>query len=175
MGWVREAARIAAKGAKFPLVWKTPTGLVVKQAYRCTKDRRIKTVLGAETYRPIVKEMTDKFDTRKQVQAIPPNFIHSMDASALCLTLHDCGAKGMKAFAAIHDSYGCLPAEMTTLMQSLRACFVRMYSEHDILEELRRSLQGVADLCSDPEEIPPVPAKGNLDISLVLESEFFFA
>jgi DNA-directed RNA polymerase len=71
----------------------------------------------------------------------------------------------------IHDSYGTLAADTDRLGSALRAAFVEMYQQHDVLGEFlaaqRRALpQG---------KFTTVPASGSLDISVVLDSEFFFA
>jgi DNA-directed RNA polymerase len=74
----------------------------------------------------------------------------------------------------IHDSYGTLAADMPMLGACLRQAFVQMYSDHDVLTELRDSLLQQLP-ASQHKKLPPVPPKGSLDIRSVLQSDFFFA
>jgi DNA-directed RNA polymerase len=74
----------------------------------------------------------------------------------------------------VHDSYGTHAADAETLWWCLRKAFVEMYTQTDVLEDFRQDL---LDILPDhrKEEIEDTPEKGSLDISLVEESEFFFA
>ena len=55
----------------------------------------------------------------------------------------------------------------------LREAFVELY-QHDVLAEFRASV--IAGLTAENAElVPPVPAKGRLDLSGVKESVYFFA
>jgi DNA-directed RNA polymerase len=86
------------------------------------------------------------------VQALSPNFVHSLDAAALMLTI--CTAQDRRAstaFAAIHDSYGTVAADMQTLLDTLRECFVRMY-QTDVLNGLPSEVGAVLP---EGKELPP--------------------
>jgi DNA-directed RNA polymerase len=112
-----------------------------------------------------------KLDGRKQAQALPPNFVHSLDAAALKLTICTAQDRGLTAFAAIHDSYGTLAADMQSLLDTLRECFVSMY-QTDVLSVFRSEVGAVLP---EGKELPAVPAAGSLDLNGVLRSDFFFA
>ena len=72
----------------------------------------------------------------------------------------------------VHDSYATHSPNMPRLNNELRAAFVAMYEEHDVLLDLYTN--AVATL---PEgvAIPPPPEKGELDLKEVLQSDYFFA
>jgi DNA-directed RNA polymerase len=86
-----------------------------------------------------------------------------------------CTAKdnGVASFAMIHDSYGTHAANTHLLAASLRAAFVEQY-EREVLTDFRDELaaQLQPELAAD---LPPLPPSGDLDLSLVEQSAYFFA
>lgn len=173
MGWLQKVARVATV-AGVPLTWTTPTGFVAFQAYKETKERLIKTRINGSIVRFAHNEETDKLAKYKQPLGIAPNFVHSLDAAAMMLTVRTAVHNGVGSFAMIHDSYGTLAADTDMLGNCLRHAFHDMYTDHDVLERFRDEI--AAQL--PPEavaKLPPLPAKGSLDLSGVLESPFFFS
>jgi len=95
----------------------------------------------------------------KQSQGASPNAIHSLDAAHLAMTVH----AAPFSVTTIHDSYGCLCADMPELFRIVRETFVELY-ETDPLQSLMTDVQG------DTSEI----TYGSLDIHDVLKSEYCF-
>ncbi len=169
MDWLQKVARVASRHGH-TLSWMTPSGFAAYQGYRNLRHRKIKTRLHGSIVQLATVEDTDKLDPRKQALGISPNFVHSMDASAMMLTIELAVLNGVTQFAMIHDSYGTVAADMDMLVACLREAFVDMYEEHNVLEEFLRSLPPEVQ-----EEAPPIPPMGTLDLSAVRQSEFFFA
>lgn len=169
MDWLQKVARICTKHGH-PLIWTTPSGFPVYQSYMDLTHRRVKTRLQGSIVFLSTQEETDTIDGSKQALAVSPNFVHSLDAAAMMLTIDLALDNGVEQFAMIHDSYGTVAADMDMLSACLRHAFVDMYTDHHVLAELLAGL---------PEEVraecPPPPPLGTLDIKEVLESEFFFA
>ena len=113
-------------------------------------------------------------DRRRQRNGISPNFVHSLDAAAMCQSIHLACKEGVSSFMMIHDSYGTHAADAATLAHCLRRAFVGMFTERDVLADLQEEVKALL-----PEEkqscLPPPPEKGNLDVTKVLQSAFFFA
>jgi DNA-directed RNA polymerase len=65
----------------------------------------------------------------------------------------------------IHDDYRTHAANIDTLHACIRESFVKLYTDHDPLQELYNAY---------PDLLPPPPSKGTLDIREVLKSQFFF-
>ena len=172
MDYVKSLAKLYAQQGK-PFEWATPTGLLVRQSYNNTKQLRIDTHLCGSVvklnYRlPIEKSI----DTRKSVSGASPNFVHSLDASALTMTVDKCLKEGIKDFAMVHDSYGTHSPNMVMLNDKLREAFVEMYRDNDVLQNLYDS--AVTSL-AEGTEIPKPPEQGSLNIEEVLYSDYFFA
>jgi DNA-directed RNA polymerase len=169
MSWLQTVARVATKEG-VALTWVTPAGFPAYQGYRDMRPRRVKTKLQGSIVKLTLNEDGDKLDKDRQALGISPNFVHSMDASAMMLTIQLALNNGVTQFAMIHDSYGTVAADMDMLAGCLRHAFVDMYTDHNVLEEFLNGLpEHVRTKC------PPLPAMGTLRLEDVLQSEFFFA
>lgn len=173
MAWLRKAASLLA-AHDIPAQWMTPCGFMVRQAYPHLESERLKLKLFGTIYRPRVDVEKDGIDRRRSMNGLPPNFIHSLDASALINTINLCVANDVTSIAAVHDSYGTHAATMDLLSSCLRYSFVEQYTDHDTLREFRDWVLEVLPE-RDRRKLPSLPARGTLDLQLVLESDFFFA
>jgi len=123
---------------KSTVVWTTPLRLPVVQPYRKSKSTEIKTNLQAlHLHEP---QVWDPVSKRKQLQAFPPNFIHSLDATHMLLSALKCNEVGM-TFASIHDSFWTHACDVNRLSVLLRDAFVEMHSE-DIIADLTEANEG---------------------------------
>lgn len=117
---------------KTPIIWTTPLKMPVVQPYRKSGTSVVKTKL-----QKIVVSRNQghaAIDKRKQLQAFPPNFIHSLDATHMILSALKCNEMGLD-FAAVHDSFWTHAADIPNLNVILRDAFVRMHSE-DVMGRL---------------------------------------
>jgi len=172
MDWLQKLAK-AANEHDSPLTWWVPSGLPVRQHYLKTRSRRLKLHVGETWSQVSVAEDTNHLDSLRQANGVSPNFIHSLDGAALSLTVCRAAQYGVEAFSMVHDSYGTHAADAQVLADSLREVFVEMFDEKDLLAQIeddaRRSCPG------HELDVPPRPPFGNLVVSDVLESEYFFA
>ena len=168
MNWIRDVAKRLSKAEK-PLMWATPTGLYVYQHYKAFKWRQIDTTIDGKLLRPVLLEEDGlKIDPQRSINGSAPNFVHSLDASCLTLTLHKCINENIDAFAMIHDSYGTHANKTPQLAKLLREAFVEIYTDNDVLTQFRSSALEVLD------EVPEPPKRGTLDLNQVLDSKYFF-
>lgn len=171
MGWLKETASKVSKEGK-PLTWTTPCGFPVLQAYPETKLEQIETSVLGGRFRPSLRlAIPDSIDARRQANGVAPNFVHSLDASALVETVLLAAEKGVKNFAMIHDSYGTTAGASKVLAEALRVAFRTMYEENDVLDQFRLS----AVPKSMQESVGGIPHVGGLDLSEVEKSLYFFA
>lgn len=115
------------------VVWTTPLRLPVAQPYRAGSMRVVSTNIQALALTE--PQIWDPVSKRKQLQAFPPNFIHSLDATHMLLSALKCSENGM-TFASIHDSFWTHACDIDKLSTLLRDAFVAMHSE-DIIGRLR--------------------------------------
>lgn len=117
---------------KSTLVWTTPLRMPVVQPYRKHSTRTIATCLQDLVL--TVPDGSNPVNRRKQLQAFPPNFIHSLDASHMLLSALECDEKGL-TFAAVHDSFWTHAADVDVMNDVIRDAFIRIHSE-DVIGRL---------------------------------------
>jgi DNA-directed RNA polymerase len=171
MDWLQAVAQIASKDA-LPVIWTTPAGLRVMQEYTTSEQKRLELTFQQVRMRLAIDVSSTTIDKRRQSSGISPNWVHSMDAAHMQLTVSRCHEAGMRSFSLIHDSYGTHAGNAWAMAQYLREEFVRMYSENDVLAQFREEILG---RLPEGTKLPPLPKKGSLDLKQVLESPFFFA
>ncbi|KAJ9602609.1 DNA-directed RNA polymerase [Cladophialophora chaetospira] len=136
----RAARKVNAKSGQLlesgtfrsPVIWTTPLKLPVVQPYRINKGTRIRTNL--QSIMLAQPSPADSVNKRKQLQAFPPNFIHSLDATHMILSALKANELGL-SFSAVHDSFWTHAADVDTLNVLLRDAFIRMHSD-DIVGRL---------------------------------------
>lgn len=171
MEWLQKVSNVICKEGDV-VTWTTPMGLPIQQNYMEMTVKKVKMRFLNVTKNFYVPEVTGNIAKRKQSQGIAPNFIHSMDASHLQLSINMCLDKGIHHFSMIHDSYATSPAQADTLFHTVREAFVKMYEENDVLlnfyEEMKTSVS------EEDVDMPKPPKKGRLDIRQVLDSLYVF-
>lgn len=198
MDWLQETSALLAndtdlQGKHMPTYWVTPAGFPVTQAYKKKKLMLLKSFIAGNIYvhdcrgdgDDLLKEGTaiqltfqkddeETIDVRKQKNGIAPNFVHSMDASHLMLTVNRCYDRGIRGYAMIHDSYGCHAGDGDIMFNTVREVFVETYTSRDVLQELH---DHVATILSPRmlKKLQDPPKKGSLDLEKVKESLYAFS
>lgn len=152
--------------------WVTPTGFLVEQRYFKKKTRQVVTHLSDKKVKLDYKEDKAVVDPSKYRTSSSPNFVHSMDAAHLTLTVNRCVENGLEEFAMIHDSFGTHSPNLPILNKSIRESFVTLYSENDVLGQLYETARKELPYGT---EVPTPPLQGNLDLLKILDSDYFFA
>lgn len=152
-----------------PVWWVTPIGFPVFQDKRKQKQVRVTTEIAGKIWLSL-NEPTDKLCSRTQRQSIAPNFVHSLDASHMMLTILESLDNGITDFAMIHDDFGTHAGNITKFNSIIRETFIDMYDDYNPLDDLRLTCA----LLSEDDAISEVPQTGNLDINVVRNSPYFF-
>lgn len=179
MKWLQKAASaIVSEG--MPVSWVTPIGFPVWQEYRKMTVKRVDTVIcGSIRLTMQVAQVEEdqkelnKLDPHKNVNGISPNFVHSMDASHLMLTVLAAADQGVNHFAMIHDSFGTCPGNAGAMFKVVRETMVKTYTENDVIAGF---FEGFANSLSEKnqEKIPELPPKGSLQLETILDSKYCF-
>lgn len=146
----------------FPVVQNYTEGVTKKVwvQYGSPTGPRLNTGYFANTLQLAVCFIEETVPSKgKQAQGASPNAIHSLDAAHLTMTVN----KVDFPITTIHDSFGCLLADMPVLFRAIRETFVELYSS-DPLTSL------MTDIGGDMRNVQ----LGTLDISLILDSEYAF-
>jgi DNA-directed RNA polymerase len=174
MAFLQGCARALAHEGK-ALTWTTPTGLPWVNRYHVHQVKRVRLWLAdAEIRVSTADGMTKEIDKDRAANGVAPNFVHSLDASHLLLTVNASVAEGITNLATVHDSFGCLAPQATRFNAIIREQFVKMYEDHDVLAEVLACAK--RDLSEHNwERLPEVPAKGPLNLKEVLNARYAFA
>jgi DNA-directed RNA polymerase len=173
MKWLKDCVVLVSK-ANSPMLWQTPDGFPVEQAYYVQKVTKVKTHIAGEVTVLNLTEDTAEINKREQANGIAPNWVHSMDATAMRGAVRQSVEEGIGYFAMIHDSFGTHAGNSAPFARIIRESFVRLYTDNKPLEDFQRQVLAlVTD--KDAEKVPAIPAKGTLELDQVLQSDFFFA
>lgn len=180
MDWMRDlTSTVVKEGHNVPLVWTTPAGLPVRQIRFEELPVRVFTYLDGSRTAIQFRRESRKVSKAKMLSSVAPNFVHSMDAAHLQMSVYaseDAYANGdfptPLSYAMIHDSFGVHAADMPNFGIILRASFHHMYANNDVLADLHADAAAILD---DPSALAPVPEKGTLDLDEVINSDFFFS
>lgn len=166
MDWLRQCAREVCKQGSL-VRWTTPLGFPVVQHYVQASSYQVR-CLGAtiNIWNPTLDSPPA---TAKQTNGMPPNWIHSIDATHMMMTAKRCHDQHI-TFAGVHDSYWTHAADVDQLQTITRETFVELHSE-PLMDNLRAELMK----WNPKADIPKPPATGELDINCVKESEYFFS
>jgi len=164
MDWLRQCAGELIGQGLDCIRWTAPSGFPVVQTYFEADTLRVNSMLmgGMQI---TVAQAGDTPHKRRHQNGIAPNFVHSMDAAHLTLTVNEAARQGIGSLAMIHDDYGTHAADAATLAVIIRETFVQMYEHHQPLTWFRDHYTG----------LPDPPATGQLDVRRVRQSEYFFA
>lgn len=119
------------------IVWTTPLRMPVVQPYRHVNTSVVKTCL--QDLAVMKPDPFDPVNKKKQLQAFPPNFIHSLDASHMLLSALECDHQGL-TFAAVHDSFWTHASDIAAMSHVLRDAFIRIHKE-DVIGRLLAEFQ----------------------------------
>lgn len=141
--------------------WVTPMGVpVVNWAEgSITKSINIRS-MGIQ--RVVFTQGDSTYNTRSASNGIVPNFVHSMDATHLCMTINAFDGR----ILPIHDSFATHPCDVTAMHEKLRGTFVELYKGYEIESFLKFNN-------IDLEDYNP-PAQLDFDLDMVLKSPFMF-
>lgn len=167
MDWIQDAAGTIAKEG-YAFEYTTPIGFPVHQETYKYEVKKIETQINGRLQLRMAYD-GEELCSRKQRQGSSPNFIHSIDATHMMMTINGGVAEGITSFAMIHDDFGVHAADTVKWHRIIREQFVKLHSDQNVLEDLKRTTEERTGI-----ELPPLPARGTLDIRQVLDSPFFF-
>ncbi len=169
MEWFRKLGRLAGKD-NIPLEWTTPSGLLVHQEYKDTKQTRIRLNYLSDVHLDIRTQIDQQeLDSGRMANALSPNVVHSFDSSHMSSATIHAKMKGVQNIGGVHDCFATTPAEMSKLRDSVRETFADMYSA-DWFTTITRQLTAQIKRKKD---LPSEPVLGGLDLSSVKSSNYF--
>ncbi len=165
--WMQNYAKRMVK--KSDIKWKTHLGLEIEQVEY--KSDSVKVSIGGEFNRKVsFKIFTDKRDEQKHKQGFSPNYIHSLDATHLIMTINALKEVGINDVITVHDSFATHANDVGRMSKVLRDSFIALH-ESEILEEFRAYVK--KEYALEGKKVPYVD-KDKFDLKKIVDSEYFF-
>ena len=158
--------------------WTTPDGFTAAQYKVNPPTTPIFVRLdGKEAKITIAEDDPNLPPNSKSVNAFCPNFIHSMDATALRMAINYCLDNGVQDVMTIHDSFGAMPADSDIMYRAVRLTFAELYSTcqfTELLQQQRARLKAAGRDVSVLDGLMP-PEKCDLNLREILKFRNAFA
>lgn len=141
MTWVHSVVEEAqSQNPSGGFSWVSPCGFPVVIDYRKPGHAQpVETTEGILSHWPLSEE----FNWKQAKTAAAPNFIHSLDASHLLISVDQAARLGLRQLAAVHDAFATTPSKTDKLWNLLRNSFAELYSSGNLLERLSSAYPGV--------------------------------
>jgi hypothetical protein len=167
MRYIRELARYRLQQGKF-LEWRSTTGFPFVNMYHEPNVVTVDLGFGGVRAQYRVADGTlPKTMDNKILNAASPNFIHSLDATHLMLTVLRANEEGIRDILTVHDSLACLAPHAQRFGKIIRTQLAMLYIAGDPLKALR-------DANVDDPNLFPLPDRGSLDPFGVQFAEYAF-
>ena len=167
MDWFKSIVREYNKD-KQAMTWVTPVGFPVIQDYRKFETKTLDTNFDSIQVRFRHDVPTNKLDGSKCSSGFAPNIIHSYDSAHLMMTINRLADMGIKDFGVVHDSFATHLGHVQELSDQLRLTFIEMYRGNAAESMWQEFQEGLGKAL--PKPIEP----GHLDITRIMESDYFF-
>lgn len=169
MDWFQNVARVF-NDEQMAIMWELPSGFMVNQMYYNPSKARVKTKFGEHVRKVSIKLKDEsRIYKRRQVNAVAPNIIHSLDANLLMSIVNRCRQQGLHHMQVIHDSFACPAPDIPVLFKTIRSATVDLFGE-DLLYNLYEQFQSQVETKLDKP-----PKFDTMDINDIENSLYFFA
>ena len=164
MQYLQKLASIKVAGKEEDtMYWTTPSGFPVEYAAPQMKRADIRnSIRGFGQVKHRVVFPLKYPDIKRFMSGISPNFIHSLDASHMCMVID----RWDSAFGGVHDSFSTYADDVDELQVLTKQVFIEMYTSENNYADIKRILQVEEDIT--------LPGLGSLDITEVTNSDYFF-
>ena len=124
-----------------PIYWSLPSGLNIYQSYLQSKSVTISPFAYNKIKLNLKVSSRDKLDHNKQLRALMPNLIHSLDAYSMTELYYTLSSKFDEVqFYSIHDCFGTTTDKVECLKSLLVYVYVDLYSEDHYLYKFDKGI-----------------------------------
>lgn len=167
MAWFKDLVREYNKQNQH-VNWVTPIGFPVMSNYTQYKTKALDTPFNNIRIQTSYTVPTTKIRKDKALQSFSANLVHSYDSSHLMFCVNRLTNLGVKDFSVVHDSFATHVGHVQDLSEQLRLTYIEMYRGNvaeSIWQELQENLKA---------PLPKPDQPGHLDITRIMESDYFF-
>jgi DNA-directed RNA polymerase len=162
--FLKEVTQDVVRNGRWVFYTTPITRFPVLQKLHKTTAERITTPVGKLSIRRTIPAL----NTQKMVNGIAPNYIHSLDAALLALTVLKLKEDGCKNFHLIHDSYGVPVNQVANLNLRVREAYIELFGQQP-LKQFMEQVHPEFDKTAEDVMI------GTLDLKEVADSMYIFS
>lgn len=112
----------------------------ITQHYLKSKRKTLAIRFGGKSRKMILRESTGELNKNKQIQAIIPNIIHSLDANHIINLINKAQKEEFYPIITIHDCFGTLPNKMVLLEDKVKTEFILLYTNDSYLKKFHNKI-----------------------------------
>jgi hypothetical protein len=173
--WLQEVSDTVSE-ANRPLEWRAPvTGFAVVQENYKYKTKTVQARYLDRRFCPSLRiDSKTELNPQQQRKAITANFIHSLDAAHLIITMNKLLDEGIDRFACVHDSYVALASDMELLSRLTRLAFVELHKGNIMESFLETACSGLPEYVKQRLRTS-MPKQRGLILEQVVDSPYLFS
>lgn len=122
-----DSVAILCSKLEIPIPWKLPNGAEISGSYLVSETDPIRAFSFVKTRYTFTKYLKGKYDLKQQKRSLPPNLIHSLDATTISLLYRD--FKKIGPIFTIHDCFAVTADNVDKLISKLRLVYTELYSD----------------------------------------------
>jgi DNA-directed RNA polymerase len=159
--------------------WTSPSGFPVVMRYTKSTAKRVKIFLYdreakmRNQTRINLKVDTDVADTRKSRSAVAANYVHSLDAAHMNLSILAGLDNHISDYFMIHDSFATTCHDTWKFWHCIRQTMVEIYEDNCVLGNFESECR--QRLSNPDQDLEPVPEKGELIVADLVKSDYCFS
>nr|YP_010697841.1 hypothetical protein P1S03_mgp04 [Porodaedalea chrysoloma]WCF76802.1 hypothetical protein [Porodaedalea chrysoloma] len=133
LNYFKDVAKIANKLGIF-IPWTLPSGLNVQQQFFAIKKVKVKPFIYTKDLLTLQIYDKNAFNMRKQLKALMPNLVHSLDAASLALLIDNYFKEDTnKNFFAVHDCFAVTCNNVGKIISLLKLSYLNIYSDSNYI------------------------------------------
>lgn len=173
MEYLKKLGWAVAKYSGKAMVFYTPIGFPVLHWEDNVNHLKVHVRLRGTIISPRVDCPTGQPNPWKMQNQLPPNFVHSLDATHMHTVVAK-AAENNVIITPIHDSYGCRPCDAEYVKQLIRDEFVELYKVDRLQALMDEQLMLNPEIAHKIPEVRDCCTYGDFDIEQVRAAEHSF-
>lgn len=152
--YLRNIAKIC-NALNLPITWNLPSGLKISQSYLTVGSKDIRPFSYSKTKLTLSIVRKNEFDKNKQITALMPNLIYSLDANTFCTLYQTFSIRfNNPQFFSVHDCFATTFDKVFLLKTILASVYTDIYTNKQYLLKFDQDIinllkdKGVSEIVS---------------------------
>ncbi len=142
INYFKKVAKISGElGLYIP--WKLPNGVIPHLSYMKLRNARLKPLNYSSKTFSFKVPIEGSYDKHKQIRAIMPNLVHSLDAACLSILINNYFNSyniKIKNIYGVHDCFGVTANNVDFIINDLKTIYINIYSDNGYLVKFNNEI-----------------------------------